>query len=64
VASGLREVTCEVNLEPPNPRSLAFHDRLGFVQVGELVTKNDTITVALLASPVPDTTGLDASATV
>lgn len=26
---------CEVNLEPPNPASLAFHDRLGFAACGE-----------------------------
>lgn len=51
-SAGLTEVTCEVNLDPPNPGSLAFHDRLGFVQVGELVTKNATVTVALLAAPV------------
>lgn len=50
--AGLAEVDCEVNLDPPNPGSLAFHDRLGFVQVGELVTKNATVTVALLAAPV------------
>lgn len=29
-------VTCEVNLLPPNPDSLAFHQRLGFRRVGEL----------------------------
>ena len=27
-------VGCEINLVPPNPRSLAFHARLGFVEVG------------------------------
>jgi predicted GNAT superfamily acetyltransferase len=26
---------CEVNLEPPNPGSLRFHDRLGFRRIGE-----------------------------
>lgn len=26
---------CEVNLAPPNPGSLRFHERLGFVRVGE-----------------------------
>ncbi|WNB84812.1 GNAT family N-acetyltransferase [Cellulomonas sp. ATA003] len=49
---GLAEVTCEVNLEPPNPQSLAFHARLGFAQVGEQVTKGGTVRVALLARPV------------
>jgi len=46
---GLAEITCEVNLEPPNPGSLAFHARIGFTQVGEQVTKGGTVRVALLA---------------
>ncbi|WP_298459743.1 GNAT family N-acetyltransferase [uncultured Cellulomonas sp.] len=49
---GLGEVTCEVNLEPPNPGSLAFHGRLGFAQVGEQVTKGGEVRVALLARTV------------
>ena len=49
---GLREVTCEVNLDPPNPESLAFHARLGFARVGEQETKNGSVTVALLATAV------------
>ncbi|HEY0260631.1 MAG TPA: GNAT family N-acetyltransferase [Lacisediminihabitans sp.] len=44
------EIDCEVNLDPPNPQSLAFHDRLGFRRVGEQETKNGTVTVALLAA--------------
>ncbi len=28
-------LACEVNLRPPNAASMAFHRRLGFVQVGE-----------------------------
>ena len=51
-ALGLGEVTCEVNLEPPNPASLAFHARLGFRQVGEQVTKGGSVRVALLARAV------------
>jgi len=49
---GLGLVTAEVNLEPPNPRSLAFHERLGFRRVGEQATKGGTVHVALLARPV------------
>ena len=26
---------CEVNLEPPNPGSLRFHHRIGFIEVGQ-----------------------------
>ncbi|MDJ0338944.1 GNAT family N-acetyltransferase [Cryobacterium sp. PH31-O1] len=48
----LAEVLCEVNLEPPNPGSLAFHGRLGFVEVGQLSTKDDTVVVSLLAASV------------
>jgi predicted GNAT superfamily acetyltransferase len=49
-ADGRAEVTCEVNVEPPNPRSLAFHARLGFVEVARQATKGDTVQVALLAA--------------
>ncbi len=35
-ARDLERVTCEVNLVPPNPGSLAFHHRLGFERMGEL----------------------------
>ncbi len=49
-STGRAEVTCEVNLEPPNPESLAFHERLGFTKVAEQSTKGGTIRVALLAA--------------
>jgi predicted GNAT superfamily acetyltransferase len=49
---GRREVTCEVNLRPANPRSLGFHDALGFRRVGEQDTKGGAIRVALLAAPI------------
>ena len=49
---GLRTVTCEVNLDPPNPESLAFHARMGFERVGEQVTKGGTVRVALLERAV------------
>ena len=51
-STGRAEVTCEVNLEPPNPESLAFHSRLGFAKVAEQSTKGGTVRVALLAAPV------------
>lgn len=31
-------IACEVNIDPPNPRSMAFHRRLGFVEVGQQTT--------------------------
>lgn len=51
-AVGAGEVTCEVNVEPPNPDSQAFHARLGFAEVGRQWTYGDTVEVQLLARPV------------
>jgi predicted GNAT superfamily acetyltransferase len=48
---GRAEVTCEVNVRPPNPSSLAFHARLGFEKLGEQETKGGAYRVALLAAP-------------
>lgn len=31
---GVETVACEYNLQPPNPASQAFHERLGFREVG------------------------------
>ncbi len=41
-------LTCEVNLDPPNPDSLEFHRRMGFVEVGRQKTEGGTKTVSLL----------------
>lgn len=35
-------VACEVNLDPPNPVSLAFHQHLGFQPAGEQLTAAGT----------------------
>ncbi|RLP74261.1 GNAT family N-acetyltransferase [Mycetocola tolaasinivorans] len=51
-AADLGAVTCEVNTDPPNPGSLAFHTRLGFERVGDLTTKGGTVSVALLEARV------------
>jgi predicted GNAT superfamily acetyltransferase len=42
----LASLTCEVNLEPANPVSLAFHTRQRFVEVGTMAT-SDGRTVSL-----------------
>lgn len=43
------DVLCaEVNVEPPNPRSMAFHRRRGLRQVAELVPYGDGHRVAML----------------
>ncbi len=50
VDQGRTEVTCEVNIEPPNPASLAFHSRLGFSEVDRQNT--GYATVSLLVRPL------------
>jgi len=34
---GHANVTCEINVDPPNPRSEAFHNGLGFEPVGQAI---------------------------
>jgi predicted GNAT superfamily acetyltransferase len=51
-ATGRAELTCEVNVRPPNPGSLAFHLGRGFSEVGRQETGGGAITVALLTKPV------------
>ena len=47
-AADAPRVTCEVNVRPPNPGSLAFHEALGFVVVGEQDTEGGKKRVALM----------------
>jgi predicted GNAT superfamily acetyltransferase len=47
LAIGAHSLCCEVNTSPPNPGSLAFHQRMDFRQVGSLATRDGRI-VALL----------------
>jgi len=41
-------ITCEVNIKPPNPDSLAFHKALGFRQVAEQVSEHGKKNVAMM----------------
>ena len=41
-------ITCEVNVVPPNPGSLAFHEQLGFEVVAEQDTEGGAKRVALM----------------
>ncbi len=45
-------LACEVNLEPPNPRSLEFHRRFGFKAVGSQQTEGGAKTVSLMIKPL------------
>jgi predicted GNAT superfamily acetyltransferase len=49
---GANEVTAEVNLDPPNPGGVAFHERLGFRRLAEQSTRGGTVHVALMARSV------------
>lgn len=52
--TGRRDVMlCEVNLAPPNPGSLRFHERLGFRAVGEAWYSVGTKGVVFLARALP-----------
>lgn len=42
-------LTCEVNVVPPNPESMAFHQAFGFAEVGRQDTEGGAKTVSLLA---------------
>jgi uncharacterized protein len=35
IASGIPRLACEINVNPPNPVSLRFHQKKGFVEVGQ-----------------------------
>lgn len=48
---GATHFTLEVNLRPRNDTSLAFHDALGFVEVGRRETEYDAL-VSLMAKPL------------
>ena len=49
---GAAHLALEVNLDPPNERSLAFHARRGFVEVGQQDTPYG-IRVSMQMRPVP-----------
>lgn len=52
-----RSVVCaEVNVEPPNPRSMRFHERRGFAVVGELAPYGTEERVAMVEKQVPSGT--------
>jgi len=50
-AERLPVVCCEVNLEPPNPDSLAFHEALGFQRAGEQDAHGKRVAMLVLATP-------------
>jgi len=51
-SEGATTVTCEVNVDPPNPASTAFHGSLGFVEVGRQSNYDGAVTVAFMSAPL------------
>lgn len=47
-------IVCEVNIDPPNPASDAFHAELGFVEVGTAAIHGGAKTVTYLARQLSD----------
>lgn len=41
-------ITCEVNLEPPNPGSIAFHQKIGFKEVNQQFSEGGKKKVSLM----------------
>lgn len=52
-ARGHDRVVCEVNLDPPNPVSDAFHAALGFIDVGRQLLQGSGKTVRYLSKNIP-----------
>lgn len=46
-------LACEVNLKPPNPKSMAFHAQFGFTEVGQQNTEGNTKRVSMLIKQLP-----------
>lgn len=51
-ARGLSTVTCEYNIEPPNPASRAFHDKFGFQELGTQWVAGGSKRVSLQAATI------------
>lgn len=51
-AANAAVLCAEVNISPPNPRSMAFHRRRGLLPVAELAPYGDAQLVAMLEKPL------------
>lgn len=52
---GVNQVVCEIDLDPPNPISQAFHQKWGFVEVGSQWLAHAGKKVSLQSAPVTAT---------
>jgi hypothetical protein len=46
-SQGIQSITCEYNIEPPNPASKRFHDKFGFKELGRQWVAGGTKLVSL-----------------
>lgn len=51
-ALGIATITCEYNIEPPNPASRAFHDKFGFHELGTHWVAGGSKRVSLQAATI------------
>ncbi len=49
---GIKSITCEYNIEPPNPASRAFHDKFGFTELDTQWVAKGTKQVSLRVAPI------------
>jgi predicted GNAT superfamily acetyltransferase len=56
-ANAIESITCEYNIDPPNPASRAFHDKFGFRQVGTQWVAGGTKQVSLQVAATGTETG-------
>jgi predicted GNAT superfamily acetyltransferase len=49
---GISNITCEYNLNPPNPASKSFHDKFGFEELGTQWVANNSKLVSLQAAQI------------
>ncbi|MFO1187340.1 MAG: GNAT family N-acetyltransferase [Alphaproteobacteria bacterium] len=54
LAAGHERIVCEVNIDPPNPGSDAFHAREGFQEIGQALNPDSGRTVRFLLRTLTD----------
>lgn len=50
--AGIPRLVCEVNVDPPNPGSIAFHERLGFHGIEDVANPQSGKTVRYFEKPL------------
>lgn len=51
-SQGIQNVTCEYNIQPPNPASKSFHDKFGFTEIDTQWVANRSKQVSLQVAKV------------